>query len=223
MSTWTTSLSDLRTLLNDNSNDSLRSQKKVFGNVDGANLHFKTFEFRRKTDFTSAASPLGVYVSGVLIATSNIQSDNIETGDFYLKIAVVPVKGTVVTASYYVQQFLDDELNGLILRAVQSLQLGNDPLQVNPALRDAVLNYAAAEGLKKLALKYTMRASDTFLLEDAPKKESLAISETYTNLAKTYMKDAFAIRDAFYTRAGQTLAPNFVNNFGRVSNVTPRR
>ena len=227
---WTTSLSDLRTLLNDNSEDCLRSKKKCFGTVNGSNLSFKTFEFRRVTNFTdavSSAAPLGVFITSGGITTrvdpSNISADYPDTGDFTLNVAVVPTSGMVVQASYYAQLFLDSELTSIIQRSTQSLQLGTDPTQVDPALWDAVLNYSAAECLKKLSMKYTMAASSTYLLEDAPKKEMLEVASTFQSLGKTYTADAFKIRDAFYTRAGQTLAPNFVANYGRVSAVTPKR
>ena len=229
--TWVNPISDLRTILNDNSNDCLRSRKKVFGTVDGTNLTFKTFEFRRITNFHDVLSsivPLGVYVNGVAVPVANIASDDIETGTFVFATGHAPtpatgLQGTVVQATYYIQQFLDTELTSFLSRATQSLQLGNNMFLVDPQLQDAVLNYAASEALKKLAMKYTMRASDTFLLEDSPKKEALEISDSYNRLAATYLKNAFQIRDAYYTRAGQTLAPNFVNNFGRVGAVTPRR
>jgi len=224
---WTTSVADLRTLLNDNAQDRYAYRKKVFGNINGTNKTFKTFEFRRVTDFTDAvlsAAPLGVYINGVRVDPANISIDDITTGEFTIGAAqAAPTVGQVVQATYYTQQFLDSELVSFITRATQSLQLGNDPTQVDPALRDAVLYYAAAEGMKKLTMRWTQRASDAFLLEDAPKKEALGVAETYTKMADTYYADALKRRDDFYTRAGQALAPNFRSNWGAVGAVTPRR
>ena len=224
---WTTSLSDLRTLLNDNDEDRYVYRKKVFGQQNSANKTFKTFEFRRVTDFKdadSSAAPLGVYINGVRLDPTSILSDDVTTGEFTLSTeTTAPTVSDQVRCTYYTEQFLDGELNSIILRAVQSLQLGNDPTQVDPALRDAVLYYAAAEGMKKLAMKWTQRASDSFLLEDAPKKEAMGVAETYAGLAATYYKDAITRRNDFYERAGNPLAPNFQSSWGRVSAVTPRR
>jgi hypothetical protein len=222
---WTTSTSDLRTLLNDNTNDRLAYRKKCFGTCDGTNTVFKTFEFRRITNFTASnGATLGVFINGVQVLNTNISYDDVNSGEFSFVATYQPTGPTqVVTATYYTQQFLDSELVDLIIRATQSLGLGNDPTLVNPALQDAVLNYAASEGQKKLAMRWTQRASDVFLLEDIPKQESLKIADTYTNLADQYYKNAVKMRDDFYTRQGQTLAPNFINNFGYVSAVTPRK
>ena len=59
---WSTSVADLRAWLNDGPTDKLVSRKRCLGRIDGSNKIFKTFEFRRVTDFTTATSPFGVYV-----------------------------------------------------------------------------------------------------------------------------------------------------------------
>lgn len=224
---WTTSLADLRELLNDGDDDRYVYRKKVFGQQNGTNKTFKTFEFRRVTNFTDAtlsAAPLGVYINGVRLDPTKIVSDDIKTGEFTLATSqTAPAVTDQVRATYYTEQFLDAELNTFITRATQSLQLGNDPTNVDPALRDAVLYYAASEGMKKIAMRWTQRASDAFLLEDAPKKEALGVAETYAKLSSDYYKEAFKRRDDFYTRAGQALAPNFQTSWGAVGAVTPRR
>ena len=222
---WTTYLSDLRTLLNDNVSDRLAYRKKCFGTCDGTNTVFKTFEFRRITNFTTAVpGTYGVFINGVQVLAANIAYDDTASGEFSFKPTFQPTGPTqVVTASYYTEQFLDTELTDLVQRAVQSLGLGLVIANVDPALWDAVLNYAASEGMKKLALRWTQRASDVFLLEDIPKQESLKIAESYTGLAGQYYKNSIQMRDDFYTRQGQTLAPNFINNFGNVSAQTPRK
>lgn len=224
---WTTSLSDLRSLLSDNSDDRYAYRKKLFGQQNGTNKTFKTFEFRRVTNFMdaiSSAAPLGVYIDGVRISPTNISTDDVHTGEFTFGAGqTAPTVNQQVRATYYSQQFLDAELTTFITRSVQSLQAGNTPDNVPPGLRDAVLCYAASEGMKKLAMRWTQRASDAFLLEDAPKKEALGVAETYAKMADDYYKDAIRKRDDYYKRAGQDLAPNYANNWGQVGAVTPRR
>src|SRR5512135_546208 len=96
---WSTAISDLRTLLNDNPLNRYCYRKKVFGKLDGVNVNFKTFEFRRVTDFTTAELPLAVYLNGSPIDVSKIENDNTVTGEFALVDA--PIDGDELTATYY--------------------------------------------------------------------------------------------------------------------------
>lgn len=231
MSTWTCAVSDLRNLLNDGTQDRPFYRKKVFGNIDGTNTSFKTFEFRRLTDFTdddSSASPLGVFLNGVRIAPTAITFDDPVTGDFTLQTAPPPVSGSqgnVLTASYYVQFFFDSELETFLTNASQSfLQLGPDYTLTPPELRESALQFACSDALLKLSMRWTQRMADSFLLEDMPKKEAIANAEVFSNLAKVFKASATQMRnDSYATRAGKALAPNFKSNFGVVSNVVPRR
>ncbi len=226
MAAWTTAISDLRSLLSDNADDRYFYRKKVFGNVDGSNQSFKTFEFRRVTNFTDevlSASPLGVYINGVRLDTAKVTVDNAATGEFFIAEDSIPTAGQVVEATYYTQQFKDSELSEFLVQINNSLQFGPDFTQLDPMLREAALHLAAGDALRKLGVRWTMRASDTFLLEEAPKKEALGTAESYFKMAELFSNRGTKLRDDRYGRAGQSLAPNFVNNFGRVSNVTPRR
>ena len=222
---WTTALSDLRNLLSDNVTDRYCYRKKVFGQINGVNLSFKTFEFRRVTNFTSAVTPLGVYISGVRVLDTNVTIDDVASGEFTLAASVVPVDGQIVQATYYTQQFLDSELTSFLTNACQSfLQLGSDFTQIDPALIEAALHYAAGNGLKKLSMRWSQRASDAFLLEDVPKKEAIGLADTISKLGMDYIKLATSLRDSAYTnRGGQSLGVNFVSNWGAVRAGTPRR
>lgn len=65
---WATRIDDLRAILSDGATDKLRHRKRVFGKQDSANTRFKTFEFRRVTDF-SAFTPGTPAVQAVATAT----------------------------------------------------------------------------------------------------------------------------------------------------------
>ncbi len=222
---WTTAISDLRKLLFDDTDGKYFYRKKMLGEVNGVNLAFKSFEPRRLTDFTTAVGPLGIYVSGTILNASVVASDDVITGEVFLKPGNAPLDGKVVEATYYQQQFTDAELNTFLTQTSKSfLQLGEDFSQIPDNLQQAALNYTASQCLMMLAMRWTNRASDTFLLQDAPKKESQGVAKSFSDLAQVFMKSATTMRnDAYSTRAGQTLQPNFRTNPGRVSAVTPRR
>ena len=76
---WTTSLADLRKLLNDGPKDKLRYRKRVIGIQNGANLIFKTFEFRRTESLVGATAPVGVYVDDTPVT---VVSDDVPSGEF---------------------------------------------------------------------------------------------------------------------------------------------
>lgn len=221
---WTTAVSDLRTLLNDLPTDRYCYRKKVFGDLNGVNVSYKTFEFRRQTDFTdgtSSAAPLGVYLNGVRVLPSAVASDDIATGEFSLVTA--PADGGVLQATYYYRWFEDTELDTFLVQASRWLQLGTDFTQIPDGLNQGALYYAAMLALQKMALRWTTRASNSFLLEDQPKKEALEVAKTYTDLAGTFSKDATKYRNDYYTKSGQSLAALSVSSFGHVSAVAPRR
>jgi hypothetical protein len=224
MGTWTTAVSDLQTLLNDQPDDRYCYRKRVFGDINGTNVNFKTFEFRRQTNFASAGSaipPLGVYLNGTILATSAVASDDVTSGEFVLNAA--PTDGQVLEATYYYQWFLVTELQAMLVNASRWLQNGEDYTTIPDGLNQGALYFAGKLAMEKMALKYSTRASNTFLLEDQPKKDALSVAETYSKQAADFMKSAVDFRDDYYTRSGQSLAAFSTSSFGMVSGVTPRR
>lgn len=203
--------------MSDGPTDRYVYRKKCFGQVDGINSSFKTFEYRRVTDFTTSATPLGVYVSGTIAAAS---ADSTATGEVILSIA--PTPGQVVAATYYYQWFLDSELSSFLSYAAQWLGFGVDPQNVPVGLQPSGLYYAGQEAYHKLAIKWSERASETYLLEDQPDPKILGLADTYRKMAEDFKKKSVELRDQYYTRQGQTLAPNFGTAFGAVSNPVPR-
>lgn len=218
---WTTAASDLRTSLSDNATDKLRYRKQVFGEANDTNTSFKTFEFRRITDFKTAAAPLGVYKAGVLLATSAISIDFVETGDFDLTAA--PTEGQKVEASYYVQWFNDAEINQFLRISCNWLALGDTFSNIPEGLRPAALKYASAEAYQKLALRWAENLSEGFLLEDAKDDKRMSIVDAYMKAATAYRKEATSIRDDFYSRSGTQLSPTSSSLYGIIPPIVPNK
>jgi hypothetical protein len=222
---WSTAVSDLRLLLNDGSTDKLRAFKRVFGQIDGANARFKTFEFRRVTDFMTEAdaSPLGVYVNAVKVPAAEIVLDNPATGFFSFAAGSIPSGSDVVEATYNVQYFLDAELQGFLRLAQNWLGFGDDYTAIPQGLRPAALQYAAGEGYQKLAMRFAEHASETYRLEDMPDDRRMAIVAEYKNAAAQAKEQAQNLRDQNYTRQGQSLSPLFGIYSPAFTDVAPRR
>jgi len=225
---WTTTaqaISDLRTLIADGPTDKLCDQKLVFGPINGVNTRFKTFELRRVTDFTApivSPSPVGVFKNFVILNPStDLSTDDLTSGTFNL--AVAPVDGDEIRASYYYQWFLDTDLDTFLQTASQ--WLGNAPTYVNTpdGLIPAVLHYAAEEAYARLSLWFSTNQSNAFMLNDAPDPKNKGVADSYQKMADSMESKAEKLRAGYYTRQDQPLAPLFASNFGRVRNLTPRR
>jgi hypothetical protein len=218
---WLTAISDVRLKLSDNPNDKLRAFKKVLGQVDGVNVLFKSFEFRRVTDFTSAAAPLGVYVNQSRLDTTDIASDDLQTG--YFTLVTPPAADAAVEATYYVQFFYDTELEGFLRLSANWLGFGDDFTTITEGLRPAAIQYAIGDAYQKLAMRFAEHISETYRLEDAPTEDRFRIVEQYKQLAAQSHEEARGFRDEFYKRQGQPLAPIYGLNKGFVRDVGPNR
>lgn len=219
---WATAVSDLRTKLSDNTKDRLRAFKRVFGDINGVNLVFKTFEFRRITDFTNATGFLGIYKNGVRLANSEIASDDLETG--YFSLVHAPVNGDVIEATYYSQYFLDTELASFLRLASNFIAGGDDFTQAPGGLQTAVLTYASAEAYQKLALRFADTFADTYKMQDLPDGEREKIIIQFKKSSEEARTEAMKLRNDFYeNRQGQALAPLWGSNLGSVVDVPPNR
>ena len=199
---WTTALSELRGDLSDGPTDKLRYRKRCVGEVNGTNTLFKTFEFRRATNFTSPPAGQGVFVSGIAAASS---TDFPDIGSFELSVA--PVEGQIVEATYHVQWFLDTELDRFLEKSSQWLGLGGDVTIVTEGLRPAATKYAVHLAYQKLALRWAEHITETFRLEDSQDDKRMSIVSEYRSFSSEALKEATEIRDTFYTRQGQNLSP----------------
>lgn len=220
-----TAILSLRTLLFDGPTDKYASGKHVLGFVDGTNAVFKTFENRRVTDFTTATFPAGLFLNGVPIATANVTSDDISTGTFLLNGAGIPtqVPRQVITATYFYQYFYDADLNQFLLDASDWLGLGPNYINLDPGLNAAALRFAAQEAYETLAMRYSTRMSEIYKLEDAPSEDILKSVQAFKEMAEGFMDKASTMRNDFYTRQGQSLAPNYGFALGVVRDPVPRR
>ncbi len=219
---WANPIADLRVLLSDGPLDKLRANKQVLGNQNGINATFKSFEFRRQNDFSASGtvSPVGVSQNGVLIAPSAFVSDDPGTGFFSLAASSVGVNDQL-TATYYVQWFIDSELDFFLQQASLWLGNGSDYSQTSDGLKDAALKFAASNAYMKLSLRYAEdMAMETYRLQDAKDDKRMDIVKAYQDASKQARKDANDSRNDFFTRKGRPLSPISGTIAGRVNNPT---
>lgn len=218
---WTTAIADSRMKLNDGPSDKLRAFKRVLGQIDGVNTRFKTFEFRRVTNFTTASAPLGIYIDQQLIMSTEVALDDPQSGYFIL--STPPNAASVVEATYYVQYFLDAEIETFLRFTSNWLGFSDDYTQIPGGLQPAAIQYVSAEGYQKLASRFSEHLSETYRLEDMPDVQRQALIAEYKEAAAQARDQAEHLRNEYYTRQGQHLAPLFAINAGRVPNVVPNR
>jgi hypothetical protein len=216
--TWLAPIQDVRDQLSDNDKSKLRYRKKIIGQVDGTNTVFKTLEFRRITDFTTAVAPMGVYVANTLQV---VTSDFPEIGEFTLSVA--PTDGQDVSATYYTQWFLDAEIIDFLSKASTWLGFDENYDNTPPGLQPAAKFYACKQACENLALRWADYLTETYQFSDAPRSDEKNPVESYQKLAESYMKQAQEARKGYYTRQDQAEAPLFANIGGCVIDVPPKR
>ena len=215
---WTTAVDDLRLILSDGPTDKPSWKKACVGVKDGVNVYFKTFEFRRLTDLSVVAPSSGVYVNDIPVV---VTSDNKEVGEFQL--AVAPIEGDRVEASYYSQWFLDTELTLYLRFACSALGLGPDYSNIPDGLQPSAIKYASADAYQELSLRFAKMLSERYRMEDLPQDQLRATIDSYAKLSAQMRKDAIQLRDDFYKRQGQSFAPIFGTIVGNVRDVKPNR
>lgn len=213
----------LRFILGDSDKDKLAHRKKVYGKVNGTNKVFKTFEKRRITDFTQSSlpQPQGVLVNGSRLTHTDVAWDDPLSGEFELVNA--PAVNSVVEATYYIQDFLDSELEEFLANAALWLVASNNPESVTNGLVPALLHYAAHEAYMRLSIYYQQKISNMYLTEDLPRDSDKAVVDTYLRFAEEFKKKAFELRDSFYSGKGEEKKPLFGVVVGDVKKVTPNR
>ena len=72
-------------------------------------------------------------------------------------------------------------------------------------------------------MKYSLRMSSIYKTEDAPTEDIINSVNMWKEMAQDFEDSAAKQRDDYYTRQGQSLAPNFAFQLGRVTDPTPRR
>lgn len=208
---WITAKQDLRILLSDGPTDRLSFRKQVFGELNGSNVRYKTFDYRRVTDFTQTP---GVFLNGNLLATSAIASDSPVSGQFLLVSA--PVDGDLLEASYYTQWFLDAELDSFLTQASRWLFSTDEYLNIPNGLIPSATKYAAAEAYLKMAMRWRDHLSSFYKVEDAPNADADGKTKGFMDMSEAFRKQALDARNEFYTRQGQALQPLFGTLSGNV-------
>lgn len=216
-------ISALRNILLDGPKDKICANKKVLGICDGVNTVFKTFEYRRITDFTNPVFPEGIYQSGQPIDSGLVDSDDLASGIFVVNGSAIPDNRITMTATYYYQWFTDAELDSFLQNASTWLGFSTTYINTPDGLNPALLRFACQEAYESAAMKYSTRAAEVYQLEDAPKEDILKAIEAFQKMADNFLSKAEQMRDDFYTRQGQSLAPNFAFSLGKVTDPTPRR
>lgn len=218
---WSTAVADLRVKLSDGPTDKLRAFKRVIGEVNGVNKVFKTFEFRRVSNFTTASSPVGVWLNQSLLATTAIASDDPATGFFTLVTA--PTGNDVVEATYYTAHFIDSELQEFLRLSCNWLLTADDYSVIPEGLRPAALQYAMADAYGKLAMRFAEHLSETYRLEDTPDAKRFEMVAQYKDASKQARETAHTLRDEYYKRQGQHLSPLYGTAKGSTRTVGPNR
>lgn len=218
-----TAISELRTLLSDGPTDKYRHRKRVFGQVNGTNVSFKTLEFRRITDFTDVGTvyPLGVYVNDSLLAPAAVSTDFTGEGEFQLVTA--PVDGDEVLASYYIQYFTDAELTLFMQNAAKWLIQTDETTNLNACLQQAALRYGAYEAYQKLSMRFIEKLSETYRLEDQPDPDRQTLVTQFKALADDFYAQAKAVRDDCYSGSGRQNVPSWGFAQGRILDPQPKR
>lgn len=212
---WLTAKEDLRILLSDGPTDRYSFRKQVFGDLNGTNTRFKTFDARRVTNFTQT---LGVYLNGALLDTQAISADDTYNGEFILQSP--PNDGDLIEASYYTQWFLDAELDNILKDAALWTVGTFDVTQIANGLIPACKKYAAAEAYLKMSVKWKDYLSSGFKVEDAPKGGAEGKTNDFIKMSETFRKEALDARTEYYqTRQGQALQPLFGSIGGRVRSM----
>lgn len=218
---WSSAVQDLRKRLSDGDADKYRYRQKVFGDINGSNVFFKTFEYRRLTNFaTQVAGPTGVYLNGTRIANTAVAADDLPSGEFSLVTA--PADGARLEATFYLQWFIDAELTEFLNSAGQWIGVGNDFNNIEDGLQPAALEQAAGEAYQKLALRWLDDNSAVYRVQDQGDKPKIIINP-YMQSSKQAKDEAIRLRKGFYSRQDQFESPLYGNNFGAVRDPTPKR
>jgi hypothetical protein len=190
------------------------------GILNGSNVTFKSFEFRRVTDFTTAVAPYGVYVDDALVTVST--DDFQDTGEFTL--AVAPTDGQTLRATYFIQWFIDTELQDFLTAAAQWSGFGSDYTSIPDVMHPAAKEFAAHQAYQKLVSRWSENMAEVYQLYDAPDERRFDPIKAYMDISKQKFELAMRLRDDVYkNRQGQALAPRTGVVVGTVTQVAPNR
>jgi hypothetical protein len=218
---YTAAVTELRQLLSDTTLHKKATQKKIIGAIDGVNVLFTTYDKRVLT------TGFVTYVNGVEVDSTLVSAveGTIEFGD-------APGINSKVTASYYWQWWLDDELKTFLNKGAEltssfsNLLPDEAYLQILPGLKTAALYFSAAFAMDSL-ISYLVnrRHSEEFLIEESGNDES-AFSQTISAMreqSEAFWERAKWARDDFYKAQGKRESPSFGVKPGVTRQYGPKR
>lgn len=202
MATWAAPLADLRTFLADTTNDNLVKDQKLFGETNGQNRTFFTFEDRLVASGNQSVcgTPIRVFCNAgggyTEIAASGVLVTDSLRGE--LQLMYVPSGSVSLKASYHYQQFLDAELNVYLQQAANQVT-ADTASNIALGLQASALHIAASFAYKRLAQRWQQRKSEQFLLQDEPARTEAADRiEFYRKQGQDMMTEGIALRRSYY-------------------------
>lgn len=204
---YTTAITELRQLLSDSQYHKKATDKRLIGSVDGTNVTFHTYDKR------ILSSTFTTKVNG-----AEVDSSLDEAVQGLVTLSDAPPVNSKVTASYYWQWWLDDELRtflnkGAELTSFFTTTIPEDAfLLVTPGLKTSALYFSASYAMDSL-INYLVnrRHSEEFLIEESGNDES-AFSQTIDAMrtaSKDFWDKAKWARDDFYQNQGRRNTPAF--------------
>lgn len=218
---YSTAITELRQILSDTSTHKKATRKKIFGNVNGDNAEFITYDKRILEDTVE------VFVDGLAV---DFEVTDAVAGKLTLKDA--PTSNSKVEASYYFQWWLDDELTTFLNKGAELTgQFSTSTpdkayLQILPGLKNAALYFAASEATTSLIHYLINREhSEEFLVEQDGNDDSnfSEMIKALKDLGKDYWERAKWHRDDYYKSLGKRELPAFAVKIARFKNYGPNR
>ena len=218
---YSVAVTELRQLLADTEFHKKATNKKLIGKIDGDNKSFVTYDKRILED------TLEVMVDGTQV---NFTLEDSVKG--LITINDAPSINSKVTANYYFQFWIDDELKTFLNKGAEATSQWSSVipdqayLQILPGLKTAALFVAASLAQRSLIqFLVNRRHSEEFNIEQDGNDDS-AFSQMINALQKNadqYWNDGMKFRDDFYKRQGKREAPAFAIKLGKVRNYGPIR
>lgn len=204
---YTAAITELRQLLSDTQYHKKATDKRIIGAVDGVNVTFHAYDKR------ILSSTFIVKVNGTEVDAS---LDDAIQG--LITLTDPPGINSKVTASYYFQWWLDDELKTFLNKGAELTSFFSDAipddayLKVGAGLKTAALYFSASYAMDSL-INYLVnrRHSEEFLIEESGNDES-AFSQTIDAMrtaSKDFWEKAKWARDDFYKSQGKQGRPAF--------------
>lgn len=214
-------INELRQMLGDTEFHKNASKKKCLGKVDAENASFMTYDKRILEDTFQA------FVNEIAVDST---IDDAVRGTFTLSTA--PEKNTAVSASYYFQWWIDDEIKTFLNKGAEATGVSSGAvpdsayLSIQPGLKSAALSFAASLAIRSL-INFMMnrRHSAEFSLEQDGNDDS-GFAQTLNAMGKqadAYWKQGEWHRDDFFKRNGARNAPAFGVKVGRTGRYGPNR